>query len=372
MTARPLAFIDAAQARRALDRRACAAGLSGAGLRVWMIVADYTLGWCRIGDHLTHGRLAEETGLSRRSVRRALADLAEAGLIRYRPGVGNPGSANAYSRITVVMPKAAAREDSAGHSGEDEIGHSDPSEGTELATPSGQNWPLGEDGIGHSERPILATRRGRDWPVTEEGLTEGGQPEEGNRERTAEGAGTSASVVTPAREDLGETAPTPARSQPIMAEEEPPLPPAAVALVLADKGQERRVAEQIVSTLAEACRTGGHPLTRPLADLRPGVQHALTSGYSAEAVLVGLGWWRAEGYCAPRQIAEMVERAATRGPAPVGLTASLLLAEGARRYQQTLSRAPSPAEARAKRAVAGIEEWKRAKIAAGTWTGETA
>lgn len=103
---RDLPPVPALQARRALDAAVLASNPSIGMLRVWTVIANYTVGYGRLSDALTHGRIATEAGVGREAVRRALNSLEEAGVIRYTAGFGDPGAGrNAYSRVAVVLPK---------------------------------------------------------------------------------------------------------------------------------------------------------------------------------------------------------------------------------------------------------------------------
>ena len=48
------------------------------------------------------------------------------------------------------------------------------------------------------------------------------------------------------------------------------------------------------------------------------IREAITAGYSAQMVLIGLGMWDAEGFKTTRQVGEWVEKAGREGPLPTG------------------------------------------------------
>lgn len=325
---RDLDFIRAAEVRRALNRCACEAGLNGAALRVWLIVSDYTLGYCRVEDSLTHGRIAEETGLARRSVSRALAELAAAGLIRYQAGIGDPQQGrNAFSRIAVVMPTPAAPggDDEMVPSREDEAVPSPRGETTVLSGGRGRNGQEGDDEMVPSrgdemvpsEGTSLSTNRER---ATREDLTERGQSREDSR-----GVVALETYVQDARDEG----------------------PSTPDSVLADEDAEDNDAERIdpgtvtrrvgAATAAQAVERfeaeTGLPLSRRTRDALALSLDEVAAAVSPNELLLGLGYWheyRSGKY--PQDAGERVGEALAMENLPIdpcnGMTPSNAIQEG--------------------------------------------
>lgn len=321
---RDLDFIRAAEARRALDRRACAVGLSGAGLRVWLVISDYTLGYCRTSEPITHGLLAEVTGLTRRSVSRALAEVAEAGLIRYQAGLGDPKQGrNAFSRVTINMPVAeTGGDDSAVPSRDDEMVPSPQGETTGLSGGRGRNGQGGDDHMVPSrddemvrgETTGLSTNRER---TSREDSSERGQPGEGNR-----GVVASVTKVQTARE--WETAtPTPVV---VHAEE-----PASELVLLASHAEDEQEQEEDPGPVTRRVggATGAQAVARFEAEsgtvLAKRVGEALAKSLdevaekvSPNELLMGLGFWHEyRGGKFPQDAAERVGEAMAAEALPI-------------------------------------------------------
>jgi phage replication O-like protein O len=76
--------------------------LSGSQLKVALAIVRWTRGWRRYSHTITTRRLAAHCNLSQRSVRRATAALADAGVIRILPNTaGTPArqTANTYHLV---------------------------------------------------------------------------------------------------------------------------------------------------------------------------------------------------------------------------------------------------------------------------------
>lgn len=115
--------------------------------------------------------------------------------------------------------------------------------------------------------------------------------------------------------------------------------------------------ESVVSAFLEAMEEAETPFPpKNVPALRKGIQEALET-YDAGLVLVGLGWWMAEGFHSPRQISEMVFKAMTQGgrPAP-GQTAAALVAEGQCRYAERASK-PDATQQRRAASLRAIQEY---------------
>lgn len=74
-------------------------------------------------------------------------------------------------------------------------------------------------------------------------------------------------------------------------------------------------------------------------------------------MLVGLGWWVAEGFQSPKQVSEMTFKALAQGgrPAP-DQTASALIEEGRRRYGERGAK-PDKTEQRRAASLRAIQEY---------------
>lgn len=348
---RPLQPVQALQARRALDAAVLATEPTVGTLRVWAVVANYTLGYGKTQDALTHGRIAAEARVGPETVRRALRCLCQAEVIAYRAGHGDAAQGrNTFSRIAVKVPSEVL--------GGTPPASGDPSSergGTPLA---GGEGPLQQEGSGpqRPEERDPSSQRGN-----RERATEGGLARERTSAEDSRGVVARSSCPTTARE---EEPSAPVFDGEVVQDQPSPAAPAdGCSLVLAGQtGQDQeQTTRQIVFELAAACRESGHPLTRPPADLLPGVRAALAAGYSPESVLVGLGFWRAEGFISPKQIGEMTERAAVRGgPPPPGASRAELLAEGAHRFAQPPTRRTEK-QAREARNKAALAAWSRSE-----------
>lgn len=69
-----------------------------------------------------------------------------------------------------------------------------------------------------------------------------------------------------------------------------------------------------------------------------GIEGALKAGYDAISVMLGLGYWVAEGDMYPRQIGERCQRAALAGGPPRAATVEALLRQGAQRHAIVVSK----------------------------------
>lgn len=74
-------------------------------------------------------------------------------------------------------------------------------------------------------------------------------------------------------------------------------------------------------------------------------------------MLVGLGWWMAEGYLSPKQVSEMVFKAMAQGGSPApDQTASALIDEGRRRYAERGTK-PDKTEQRRAASLRAIQDY---------------
>ena len=322
--------------RAYLDRRVCQGTKSAVTLAVWTAVANRTLGYRVLDDSVGHAALRREAAVARPG--RGLAELAALGVIEYRPGFQTTEAGEA-SIITVIVPSGFPL---TGDLGDKARGY-----GTAVHAPvTAVHTPMDQSDI----PPVTAVHRG----MSQQSTFPPGNHETSHEGR--EGVVASDSLVTTARDHLGETSPG-------VAAELADQFDAVVASALdrgpvQEKGQDQpQAAREILTAFVSACRSSGHPLTRPQA-LIPGIEAALATGYSPAAVLVGLGFWRAEGFCSPKQIPEMTERAAVHGPHPVGTSANALLAEGARRFAAP-GRRPTPKTERESATVLAISNYTR-------------
>lgn len=308
---RDMDFIRAAKARRSLNRRACQAGLSGAGLRVWLTISDYTLGYCRVEDSLTHGRIAEETGLTRRSVSRALAEVSAAGLIRYQAGNGDPQQGrNAFSRIAVVMPTSEPQ------GGDDEMV---PSRGDEMVVS-----PRGET-------TVLSGGRGRSGQEGDDELV----PSRDDEMVPSEGTRSSTNRERATREDIYRESGTRDDSRGVVApetyvqtarDEESATPFTVLADEDAEEGDVEPVAAVTrrvgVATAAQAVERfeaeTGLPLSQRTRDALTTSLDEVARRVSPTELLLGLGYWheyRSGKY--PQDAAERVGEALAMESLPI-------------------------------------------------------
>lgn len=149
-------------------------------LKVWTVVANYTLGYGRVSDALTHGRIASEAGVTRETVRRAVKWLAQAGIITYTAGFGDPQQGrNSFSRIAVILPEGTPP--ASGDPSDESDG--DPSREWGETSPVSGDTPLQPEGT--TPLPRVGTdpsgERGNRERTTDEDVHRKRTPEEDNR-----------------------------------------------------------------------------------------------------------------------------------------------------------------------------------------------
>lgn len=327
---RELTLIEALRAQRLLNKRA-RQRVDGTTFVVWTMLLDSTLGFQQVRASHFHAYLAAEANTTSKTVSRAIKALVSAGLIAYEPGHASEGMGkNVPSQFTILNVREVLAEWSAEHSEKSAEGvpplvgappatgvppRMSPSVPPPMRAPSPHERPDGVDTTGCTVSPEVSTYRGEN--VTGKNLT-----------GRNDGEGAQVLALKPAH-------PTPSHAD----------------------------AQEVLDAYCAAMGESGAPVVKAKALLAP-IRAALSAGYSAPMVLIGLGMWEAEGFRSPRQIEEWVEKAARQGGEPQTPTnASDLLGEGRERYRRYLARrelaTPSKAEVRRTRSAAELQAFAK-------------
>ena len=317
---RELTLIEALRAQRFLNKRARQC-VDGPAFVVWSVLLDSTLGFQNIRAKHFHAYLAAEANVTTKTVSRAVKTLVAAGLIEYEPGTASEVlGKNVPSQFTILNVREVLAD-----------------------------WSMGVDSKGVPPRQGVPPSQSPPVP-----------PDEGGLSSPARGDGPDSPVPpVPPEESTyrGENLTGKnlmGNDTGVGAEIVPLKPDALPAPVRAD-------AKAVLDAYCAARVDQGTPVARPAA-VKQGIQDALKIGYSARAVMVGMGMWEAEGHLSPRQIPEWVEKAARQGPEPVEpMSVPDLLAEGRARYTRFLARkavaTPSKAEVRRQRSLSAIRDF---------------
>ena len=316
-------MIEALRAQRLLNKRA-RQRVDGPAFIVWSVLLDSTLGFQSTRAAHFHAHLAAESNVTTKTVSRAIKTLVSAGLIEYQPGYASEGlGKNLPSQFTVLDVREVLLEWSK-NQGEKGSTGVPPQEGV----PSSQSVPVPPD-----QGPPSSPARGDgpdapDPTVPPDESTYRGENVTG-RNLTGENNRVGAQVI---------------RSAPAS----PPAP---------NSDDARSVLDAYCAAQSER----GAPVINSGPLLAP-IREAITAGYSAPMVLIGLGMWDAEGYKSTKQIGEWVEKAARKGVLPMGQHgAAELLEEGRSRYARYLARKtldqPSKADQRRLRSMAAIQQF---------------
>lgn len=320
---RELTLIEALRAQRLLNQRA-RQRVDGPAFVVWSVLLDSTLGFQSTRATHFHAHLAAEANVTTKTVSRAIKTLVSAGLIEYQPGYASEGlGRNLPSQFTVrdVGEVLTAWAENQGEKGSTGV---PPRQGV----PPGQSPPV-PPSEGAPSSP--ARGHGPDSPdptVPPEESTYRGENVTG-KYLMGENSGVGVQVVrsTPA----AHPAPNDLDAQAVL--------------------------DAYCAWMAER----GTPVIKPAPLLAP-IREAITAGYSAQMVLIGLGMWDAEGFRTTRQVGEWVEKAGREGPLPTGQhSVAELLEEGRRRYAHFLARKnlsmPSKADQRRLRSMRAMQEF---------------
>lgn len=294
--------------------------LSGADFRVWTFIADSTVSYGRRTDRLRQSQIAEETGLTSEAVRRACLTLQEAGLLIYTSGRGDPltGGIETYSHFEIIEPDGWRDAMQPREPAQQVLG----SEGDDPNTSRGGS----PTGVGLGPQHLLGSAPNRCWGI------QGSLSKESVQEGDQEGAD--------AQSDVG------SRVIPLPVHVRAELDPQAVAAEFFKA--MRRIGAPVPSSKERAITNG--------------VTQAMADGYERRAVLVGLGYWVADGHMFASQITEFIQKARLHGgPVPDRGEADDLLSEGrdrfTRRETQKAGVGLSKAEARRAASQAAINEF---------------
>lgn len=292
---------------------------------VWSFLLDSTICWQRTEERHFHSYIAGQTGLSKRAVETAVVALRDAGLIAYEGGRPSQDERrNLPSRFVILHVREVLDEG---------VPHRDvaplPHRG---AAPPVEGGPVPHEDVAPSrtETGHPATQACGTVPHGDVTYRGKNSPEE---ELPGENAGVGAQIVRLTLNAL-------------------PAPSSADA-------------QSVLNAYCEAMAEAGAPVVKANTLLVP-IREALDAGYSAAAVLVGMGMWDAEGYRSPRQVHEWIEKAAQHGGSPTEpMSVSDLLAEGRARYTRYLARktvaaTPSKAQVRQVRSLAAIRSFSEA------------
>lgn len=302
---RDMGLVDALKVQALIHFQACEARLTARQYRVLMAVLAHLLRWQRLEDRAPAAVLARFSGIPQSGVGTVLKELDALGFISYARGTGKT-----LSRVRIIVP-------------EDWAAKCGPWVSPDSDDPASSD--SGDPGSTDSGDPASPESVDRPGGLSRETLTGG---KDGGGETVA-----SLSLV---------------KASPIPLPVETNLDPQAVAAEFFD-----------------AMRQTGAPMpSSKQRTMTNGITQAMTDGYSREAVLVGLGYWVADGHLFAKQITEFVQKARLHGgPVPEHGEADELLTEGRDRF--TLRRAlranggPSRAEARRAASAAAIREFTR-------------
>ena len=121
-------------------------------------------------------------------------------------------------------------------------------------------------------------------------------------------------------------------------------------------------AEGVASSFFDAMKSAGAPVVNTGKVLQ-GIRQAGNAGYAPRAVMMGLGFWVAEGQMYPSQIGERCQMAALAGGPPMALTVDALLVEGSQRHAANLRRRrPTTKQAREATTMQAIARWERKDV----------
>lgn len=315
---RDLTLIDALRAQRLLNSRARQL-VSGPAFVVWNALLDSTLGFQKTEALHFHGFLAQQANVTTKTVSRAVRTLVDAGLIGYEPGYASEATGkNVPSRFVVL----------------------------DVATALSQGVPP-DEGAPPSQAPPVPPHQSPPSPLTRGDRPPSLVPTVPPDESTYRGEKVVGKKVT--GENNGEGDLTTA----VMAAA-PPL--------LVEAGAD---GQAVAAEFFEAMRQTGAPIpSGKQRTITNGVAQAMADGYAREAVLVGLGYWVADGHLFAKQITEFVQKARLHGgPVPEQGEVDDLLTEGrdrfARRQAQRVNGGPSKAETRRAASAAAIREFTR-------------
>lgn len=300
---RAMSMFDALAVWASIEYRANLAHLNAVEMRVLHAVLNQSIRYQRTTARISRSRMAHLAAVQAKHVGEAMKELESLGFLVYQPGDGR-----VMSSVTVTIPEGWQRHEQDEQGGPAPAAPGVPERGApEVGTPGVPD--LGTPGV-----PDLGTAG-----VPE--LAPPGVPEVGART----GRGNEENVT---RSEAGEGRATVVALRAVPDSPSHPLDPSASAADLA-------------SAFFEAMKQAGAPVvnTRQVAQ---GIGGALKAGYEPKAVMLGLGYWVAEGDLFPRQIGERCQRAALVGGPPQALTTEALLREGAQRHVAAISRRQRP------------------------------
>jgi len=128
-------------------------------------------------------------------------------------------------------------------------------------------------------------------------------------------------------------------------------------------------AEGVASSFFGAMKSAGAPVVNTGKVLQ-GIRQAVSAGYAPRAVMLGLGFWVAEGQMYPSQIGERCQMAALAGGPPLSTGVDDLLREGQQRHAAARARrvlGPSAADVRQAKTQLAAERWQRKPEGQNPW-----
>lgn len=319
---RDMSMFDALAVWAAVDYQANRARLTEKQSRALRAVFNQTVRYQRLRVPVSRDRLSRLSDIHPNSIGAVLTDLASLGFIDYAPGKGAKKSS-----VRVLIPEGwqEHEQDLGTEEGEVATPAASPSPGVVAATattkPEVEVASATTTDVADTATGVVAINATSNVAAT---ATQTGSPYV--KESRRQGGVAVLPVALNAIDGSSPCAPTP---------------------------------EAVCDAFLQAMRGDGRPVIGRAAVLAQ-CHEAMKAGYSARAVLIGLGMWDREGYRLAKQITEWVEKAASIGAEPAeAMPVADLLAEGARRYLLWHGRRPSRSEARRAQSAAAVREFSR-------------
>lgn len=301
---RAMSMFDALAVWASIEYRANLAHLNAVEMRVLHAVLNQSIRYQRTSVRISRSRIAHLAAVQPKHVGGAMKALANLGFLAYQPGDGR-----VMSSVTVTVPEGWER-----HEQDDTEGPVPAVEAPETGAPQVGVSISGTPEVSDVGSPGASELGGAGTPE----LASSGVPGTGARTgreyeekvtRSADGEGPRAAVVALR---AAPDAPSPS------------LDPSASAA-------------EVASSFFEAMKSAGAPVVNT-GQVTQGIEDALKAGYDATSVMLGLGFWVAEGDMYPRQIGERCQRAALAGGPPRAATVEALLRQGAQRHAIVVSK----------------------------------
>ncbi|MFC6398013.1 hypothetical protein [Luteococcus sanguinis] len=334
-----MSAFDALSVWSAVEFQANRARLSAVQMRVLHAVLNQTVRYQRLSVPISRSRMALLADVHGNNLAACLDVLEMSGFVNHSPGVGRR-----LTVVTLVVPEDWERH-------EQDSGR-DPGPRTQATTPTVASSTTSEvaevttSNVATSATPDVATSATStvvsDATSAVAGVaTRTGREYEEKVTRSADGEGPRAAVAA-------------LRAV-----------PDAHALSLDPNAS----AEGVASSFFDAMKSAGAPVVNTGKVLQ-GIRQAGNAGYAPRAVMMGLGFWIAEGEMYPSQIGERCQMAVLAGGPPLSTGVDDLLREGQQRFAVTRARrnmGPSAADVREARTQLAAERWQRKPKGQNPW-----